>query len=87
MSIRARRVCLSLLSVAGTVRIISALLLLTVSVDVGGVRIMRDSSVFTDLLLLWICVERPLECLEAEREWRLERLEQPVWLYSYLLFL
>ena len=43
------------------------------SVDVGseleGARIIPDSSVFNNLLLEWLCVERPLlECLELDQE-------------------
>ena len=45
---------------------------------------MRDSSEFMNLVLLQLLSERPLECREAEREWRLERL---VWLCSWRLFL
>ena len=71
--IEARRGYLGLLSVAGIARRISATLVLMVGVMLGGARIIRDSSVFTDLLLLWLCVERSLfECPETEREQQLE---------------
>jgi len=67
LSIRTRRVYLGL-SVDGIARCIPAPLVLMVSVNFGSAIIIRDSLVFTDLMLLRLCVERSLECLEAERE-------------------
>jgi len=60
LSIRARRVCLDLLFVAGMVRSISAPFIV-VFLDAVGARIMRDSSELTDLLLLRLPADRPLE--------------------------
>lgn len=67
LSIRVRRVCIGLIFVAGMLRNISAPFVLIVGGVAVGARIIRDSSVFMDLLLLWLFDEHPLECLEVER--------------------
>jgi len=60
LSIRARRVCLGLLFVAGMMRSISAPFIV-VFLDAVGARIMRDSSELTGLLLLRLPADRPFE--------------------------
>ena len=60
LSIRARRCCLGLIFVTRMVRSISAPFVVVV-LDAVGARIMRDSSEFTDLLLLWLPSKSPLK--------------------------
>jgi len=81
-SIRARRVYLDLLFIAGMERSISAPFV--VGDNAVGARIIRDSSVFINLMLLQLFHKRLLEYREAERErW----LEQLMWVCSWCLFL
>ena len=60
LSIRAKRVCLDLLFVAGMARSISAPFVVIV-LDAVGARIMHDSSESADLMLLQLSSEPHLE--------------------------